>query len=67
MKDTSFSLDIIFINSERRIVQIVKNTEPYSETMIKSHVPVKYVVEVNSDFCNANDILVGYSVNWRYK
>jgi hypothetical protein len=52
MKNTRFSLDIIYIDSERKIVSISKNTTPYSLESIPSAGPAMYVVEVPAGFSN---------------
>jgi len=48
MKNTEFPLDIIFINANNTIVNIHKNTVPYSETSLPSGAPSKLVLEVNA-------------------
>jgi len=50
MKNTIMSLDIIYVNSDFKIVKIHKNTIPYSENPILSGKPSKYVVEVAAGF-----------------
>lgn len=50
MKNTRFSLDIIFINAERRIVSISKGTKPYSLASVSSAGPAMFVVEVPAGF-----------------
>ena len=44
MKNTSVSLDIIFINSEYRIIKIHRSTKPYSEDLFPSEGPAQFVV-----------------------
>ena len=46
MKDTSLSLDIIFIGADGRIRRIASNTQPQSERPIPSRGPVRAVLEV---------------------
>lgn len=46
MKDTPLSLDIIFISASGDIVRIADNTTPFSEKIIPSRAPAKYVLEV---------------------
>lgn len=48
MKNTEFSLDIIYFNSEKEIVSIRKNAKPYDESSLPSEGPAQYVLEVNA-------------------
>lgn len=49
MKNTKISLDIIFINSLGKIVEIKENVQPCEVKNCDSYVslPAKYVIEVN--------------------
>lgn len=64
MLNTLFSLDIIFINSNKEIVTIHKNTTPLSEQSYPSSAPAIYVVEVNAGFCETHNIKLGDKVFW---
>ncbi len=46
MKDTPLSLDIIFLSADGTIVRVADNTTPFSEKIIPSRAPAKYVLEV---------------------
>jgi uncharacterized membrane protein (UPF0127 family) len=46
MKNTSISLDMIFIRADGRILRIAENTEPQSTRIISSGGPAKGVLEV---------------------
>jgi uncharacterized membrane protein (UPF0127 family) len=46
MKNTYVSLDMIFIQSDGRILRIAERTEPQSEKIISSGGPVRGVLEV---------------------
>lgn len=59
MKNTRISLDILYINSERRVVSIARNTKPYSLEQIPSYKPTLYVVEVNAGFADRHGIREG--------
>jgi hypothetical protein len=48
MKNTILSLDMIFIGSDGRVVNVAESTEPMSERLIPSHAPVLGVLEVNA-------------------
>jgi uncharacterized protein len=59
MRNTYIPLDIIFADENRQIVTIQKNTKPLSYVQIPSKRNAKYVVEVNSGFCDKYRIAVG--------
>ncbi|MEO8149714.1 MAG: DUF192 domain-containing protein [Bacteroidia bacterium] len=59
MKNTIISLDIIYVDENFNIVTIHKNTQPYSEAQIPSYKNAQYVIEVNAEFCNRNNIKEG--------
>ena len=48
MKNTEFPLDIIYLNSDLKVVSIQKNTKPFDEASIPSQAPAKYALEVNA-------------------
>lgn len=50
MKNTYISLDIIYVNANKRIVSIAQNCKPLSEESIPSEGNAKYVVEVNAGY-----------------
>lgn len=64
MRNTLFSLDMIFVNSKKEIVTIHKNTKILSDESYPSTAPAQYVVEVNSGFTSKNKIEVGDKVEW---
>lgn len=59
MKNTIIPLDILYVDSERRIVSIHKNTTPFSLDQIQSDKPALYVVEVNAGYTDKHGIAVG--------
>jgi len=59
MKNTIISLDIMYADSDRRIVSIHKNCKPYSLDQIISAEPAAYVVEVNAGYTSKYNIKVG--------
>lgn len=60
MKNTLIPLDIIFINEEKRIVNIEEDTKKnQTEELYSSESKAKYVLEVNSGFCQKNNIDIG--------
>lgn len=62
MKNTYISLDIIYINSDLRIVSIQKEAVPLSEASLPSFEPALYVLEVNGGFCDRYNVKVGDKV-----
>ena len=59
MRNTVIPLDLIFVDDNNRIVSIQTDTKPYSDDPIPSNGPARYVIEVNSGFCQKNNIKVG--------
>jgi uncharacterized membrane protein (UPF0127 family) len=64
MFNTLFSLDMLFIDSNKEIVTIHKNTTPLSEQSYPSSKPALYVLEVNAGFCDRHNIKLGDKVFW---
>jgi uncharacterized protein len=64
MRNTMFSLDILFINSKKEIVTIHKNTKPLSEQSYPSSKPAIYVLEVNAGFCERHNVNLEDKVFW---
>ncbi len=65
MKNTVIPLDIIFVNSNLKIVTIQKNAVPYSEKSLPSTKPAQYVIEVNAGYTDKYNIKVGDKVVFR--
>jgi uncharacterized protein len=63
MSNTPISLDIIYIRDDRTILSIASNTTPYSEKMIPSRGPVRYVLEVPAGWCERHGVKPGDSVS----
>ena len=62
MKNTLVPLDMIFIAADGTIVSIQKNVQPCrtdSCQIYPSIYPAKYVLEVNGNFTEKNDIKIG--------
>jgi uncharacterized protein len=64
MKNTHIPLDIIYVDSNKKIVSIQKNTRPYSEESLPSYGDVQYVVEVNAGYTDLHGIKVGDSIQF---
>lgn len=67
MANTPLPLDIIYVNRDREIVTIQRNTVPYSEESIPSTAPATYVIEVNAGFADRHGITEGEKVQWLKK
>lgn len=67
MKNTIMPLDIIFVNSDKQIVKIYKNTTPYSEKSLPSIKKAMYVVETVAGFCDKFGVSEGDKVNYNYQ
>ena len=64
MKNTILPLDILYVDSERRIVSIHKDCKPYSLDQIVSAKPALFVVEVNAGYTNKYGIKVGDQISF---
>ena len=62
MKNTYIPLDVIFISENKVIVDIKKNMEKLSETIVKSKVRSRYALEFNAGLINKLDIEIGDKV-----
>lgn len=64
MKNTILPLDIIFIDSVGKIVQISENTTPFSTESVVCLKPANYVLEVNAGTAEKYNITTGDIVSW---
>lgn len=64
MKNTEFTIDIIFINSKKEIVSIQKNAKPYDKTSLPSNAPAKYVLEINGGLSDIWGLEDGDKIEW---
>lgn len=64
MKNTEFSLDIIFINSKKEIVNVHENAEPLNKSSLSSTAPVQYVLEVNAGLSKVWGLKAGDKIEW---
>lgn len=64
MKNTQISLDIIYIDDNKKIVSFQKNAKPFDETSLPSNVPAKYVLEVNAGLADIWLLKEGDSLSW---
>ena len=65
MKDMNFPIDIIWIDSEKEIVDIKKNASPdtYPESF-RPNEPAKYVLEVKAGYIKSNNLQIGDTLNF---
>jgi uncharacterized membrane protein (UPF0127 family) len=59
MKNTRIPLDLLFADSQQRVIGIVANAEPYSEARIGVPGDSQYVLEVNGGFCQQHAVKAG--------
>ncbi len=64
MKNTHISLDIIYVDQNRKIVSIQKNARPYNEESLPSFGDAQYVVEVNAGFTDRYGIEAGDQIRF---
>lgn len=62
MKNTNIPLDLIFLNSQNKIVSIAKDAKPQSLETIPSEVPAQYVLEINGGLSDDWNLGVGDSL-----
>jgi uncharacterized membrane protein (UPF0127 family) len=59
MKNTYLPLDMLFINAQGKVVKIVEQTTPLSETVISSDAPVNRVLEIPAGTAKLWKLAVG--------
>ncbi len=59
MKNTPLSLDLLFIDGKGEIVRIAERAEPFSQDLIPSTRPVRYVLEIIGGSSESRGIRVG--------
>lgn len=64
MKNTTISLDIIFISASFRVVKIHKNTIPLSQHLYASGVPAQFALEVRAGFSERYKIAENHRITW---
>ncbi len=64
MKNTYISLDIIYVNSDKEIVKIYKNTIPRTLKSLPSEKKSQYVIEVIGGYTDRHDIKEGDKINF---
>ena len=64
MRNTLISLDMIFIDAQKKIITIHKNTKILSDQSYPSTQSAMYVVEVLAGFTDRHNIQVGDKIDW---
>jgi len=64
MKNTQFSLDLIFIDNNNTIVSFQENAKPFDESPLPSNLPAKYVLELNAGLVSKWGIRVGDRISY---
>lgn len=64
MKNTKISLDLLFIDHERKVATIAENAQPMDEAGISSRVPIQYVLEVNAGMVTKWGVKAGDSISF---
>ncbi len=64
MHNTYIPLDIIFINSDRQVVDIAENATPLSDELIQPSALYQYTLEVRGGFSKEHKIKVGDKVGF---
>jgi hypothetical protein len=64
MRNTVISLDIIFVGTDRRVLNIAANTVPYSEEPLPSDGAVSAVLELVGGRAAQLGIMAGDKVEW---
>ncbi len=64
MRNTFIPLDMIFVNANKEIVTIHKNTKVLSDQSYPSSAPAEYVIEVNAGYTDKYKIKEGDKVSW---
>ena len=59
MRNTPLPLDMLFIDADGRIAGVAADTTPFSEAMIPSPRPVRFVLEVNAGTARQLGIAAG--------
>ena len=70
MKDMKFAIDIIWINEEKKIVDIASNVAPEPAkkdkelTIYRPQAAAKYILEISAGLARLNNIQIGDQVNF---
>jgi len=65
MKNTVLPLDMIFITADRRVLGVVKNATPFTQTSRSVPGESQYVLEVNAGFSDKHGVADGDTVTFQ--
>lgn len=65
MKNTPISLDMLFINSQRKIVGIIHEAVPFSTAPLSVAMPSQFVLEISGGLSRRREISLGDSVSFQ--
>ena len=65
MKNTYIPLDIIYLDSNGKIVSFQENAEPLNESSLPSHLPAKYVFEINGGMVQSLNLEIGDKIEFK--
>jgi uncharacterized protein len=64
MHNTQIPLDMVFAASNRRVIGVIANTDPYSDAPLEVGGISQYVLEVNAGFCKQHGVKAGDRVEF---
>ena len=64
MHNTFISLDILFVDKDRRIIHMAETTTPMTKNIYSSQRPAQYIIEVPAGFVKLYHIKKGMQVRW---
>lgn len=64
MKNTEFSLDILYFDVNKTLIELYENTTPYDETSLPSGQPSMYVLEINGGLAEELGIEIGDTIEF---
>ncbi|MGM0597890.1 MAG: DUF192 domain-containing protein [Myxococcota bacterium] len=65
MANCYIHLDLIFLDKNKKIVDIIRNAKPMDKTVLVPRQTSQYVIEVNGGFCKKHNIQINDLVKWR--
>ena len=65
MKNTLIPLDLIFLDSDQKVVSISRNARPEDLETIPSGVPAQYVLEIKAGLADRWNIQEGDSISFK--
>jgi len=64
MRNTYISLDIIYLDQDKKVVSIAKNTQTLNDKSIPSRGDALYVLEVVAGYAETHRVAVGDQMDW---